>query len=41
MVELLKEIFSGVIHLFSVAGIKNIIMFFISFVLIYLAIKRV
>ena len=40
MVELLKEIFSGVIHLFSVAGIKNIIMFFISFVLIYLAIKK-
>ncbi|MGI6508338.1 MAG: sodium ion-translocating decarboxylase subunit beta [Saccharofermentanales bacterium] len=40
MVELLKEIFSGVIHLFSVAGVKNIIMFIISFVLIYLAIKK-
>ena len=40
MVELLKEIFSGVIHLFSVAGVKNIIMFFIAFILIYLAIKK-
>ncbi len=40
MVELLKEIFSGVIHLFSVAGVINIIMFIISFVLIYLAIKK-
>jgi sodium ion-translocating decarboxylase beta subunit len=40
MAELFKEIFSGVIHLFSVAGVKNIIMFVIASILIYLAIKK-
>ncbi len=37
---LLRELFSGVIYLFSNEGLKTLVMFLISGVLIYLAIKK-
>ena len=38
--NLLSDLFSGVLFLFSAAGIKTLVMFVIAFVLIYLAIKK-
>ena len=38
--DLLKELFSGVIYLFSGEGWKTLIMFLIAIILIYLAIKK-
>lgn len=40
LTTLLSDLFSGVLFLFSVAGLKTLVMFLISFVLIYLAIKK-
>lgn len=40
MGELLAELFSGVTYLFSVAGVRILVMFSIAGVLIYLAIKK-
>ena len=37
---LLKELFSGVLYLFTAEGLKTLVMFVISGVLIYLAIKK-
>ena len=37
---LLKDLFSGVLFLFTVEGLKTLVMFLIAFVLIYLAIKK-
>ncbi len=37
---LIKELFSGVLYMGSVDGLKTLVMFFISGVLIYLAIKK-
>lgn len=37
---ILGELFSGVTYLFSVEGLKTLVMFVIAGVLIYLAIKR-
>ena len=37
---LLKDLFSGVLFLFTVAGLKTLVMFLIAFLLIYLAIKK-
>ena len=37
---LLKELFSGVLYLFTTEGLKTLVMFVISGVLIYLAIKK-
>ena len=37
---ILGELFSGVVYLFSAAGIKTLVMFLIAGVLIYLAIKK-
>ncbi len=37
---LLRELFSGVIYLFSNEGLKTLVMFLISGILIYLAIKK-
>jgi oxaloacetate decarboxylase beta subunit len=38
--NLLNELFSGVIYLFSAAGWKTLIMFLVAIILIYLAIKK-
>ena len=38
--EILGDLFSGVTFLFSVAGIKTLVMFIIAGVLIYLAVKK-
>lgn len=40
MLELLQEIFSGVVYYGSIAGLKSIVMFIIAGVLIYLAIAK-
>ena len=40
ILELLKNLFSGVTFLFSLAGVKTLAMFVISGTLIYLAIKK-
>ena len=40
MGELVRELFSGVTYLFSLAGVKTLVMFLIAGVLIYLAIKK-
>lgn len=40
MGELIRELFSGVAFLFTVAGLKTLVMFVIAGVLIYLAIKK-
>jgi len=37
---ILNDLFSGVVYLFSLAGVKSLIMFAIAGVLIYLAIKK-
>ena len=37
---ILGELFSGVTYLFSVEGLKTLVMFVIAGVLIYLAIKK-
>ncbi|MBQ8202329.1 MAG: sodium ion-translocating decarboxylase subunit beta [Clostridia bacterium] len=37
---ILTELFSGVVYLFSMAGVKSLVMFIIAGVLIYLAIKK-
>ena len=37
---LLKELFSGVLYLFTAEGLKTLVMFVIAGVLIYLAIKK-
>ena len=38
--NLLSDLFSGVVYLFSMAGVKSLIMFAIAGVLIYLAVKK-
>ena len=40
MQEILSQLFSGVIGMFSLAGVKSLIMFAIAGVLIYLAVKK-
>ena len=40
MQEILSQLFSGVIGMFSLAGVKSLIMFVIAGVLIYLAVKK-
>ncbi|MBP3636617.1 MAG: sodium ion-translocating decarboxylase subunit beta [Clostridia bacterium] len=40
MQEILVQLFSGVVDMFSVAGLKSLVMFIIAGVLIYLAIKK-
>lgn len=40
LTTLLSDLFSGVIFLFSAAGLKTLVMFLIAFALIYLAIKK-
>ena len=40
MPALLKELFSGVIFLFTVAGIKTLVLFIVGGILIYLAIRK-
>ncbi len=40
VLALLQELFSGVLYLFTLAGVKTLVMFVIAFVLIYLAIKK-
>ena len=40
MVALLQELFSGVMFMFTVAGLKTLVMFIIAGVLIYLAIAK-
>ena len=40
MATILQELFSGVVYLFSMAGVKSLVMFAIAGVLIYLAIKK-
>lgn len=40
MSQILQEMFSGIVYLFSLAGVKSLIMFLIAGVLIYLAIKK-
>ncbi len=40
MQDIILELFSGVVDMFSVAGVKSLIMFAIAGVLIYLAIKK-
>ena len=37
---ILKELFAGVTYLFSVEGVKTLVMFAVAGVLIYLAIKK-
>ena len=40
MTQILSELFSGVLYLFTAAGLKTLLMFVISGILIYLAIKK-
>lgn len=40
MQDIILELFSGVVDMFSIAGVKSLIMFAIAGVLIYLAIKK-
>ncbi len=40
VLALLKELFSGVVYLFSLAGIKTLVMLAVAVVLIYLAVKK-
>ena len=40
MQDIILELFSGVVDMFSIAGLKSLIMFAIAGVLIYLAIKK-
>ena len=40
MEKILSELFSGVLYLFTVEGVKSLIMFAIAGILIYLAIKK-
>lgn len=40
MQDIILELFSGVVDMFSIAGVKSLIMFVIAGVLIYLAIKK-
>lgn len=40
MQAILADLFSGVTYLFSLPGLKTLLMFFIAAVLIYLAIKK-
>lgn len=40
MDQILSELFSGVLYLFTAEGLKTLLMFVISGILIYLAIKK-
>ena len=40
VLDLLKELFSGVLYLFSLAGLKTLVMLIVGGVLIYLAVKK-
>ena len=40
MSQILQELFSGVLFLFTAEGLKTLAMFIIAFALIYLAIKK-
>ncbi len=40
MVQILTELFSGVLYLFTLEGLKSLVMFVVASVLIYLAIKK-
>ncbi|MBR4082202.1 MAG: sodium ion-translocating decarboxylase subunit beta [Clostridia bacterium] len=40
MQEILSQLFSGVVGMFSLAGVKSLVMFAIAGVLIYLAVKK-
>ena len=40
MEKILSELFSGVLYLFTVEGVKSLVMFLIAGILIFLAIKK-